>query len=261
MRETVRELVGMFFAILRRDVILMLRYPVNSVGGIATAILFFVMILWGGRTVGGEQFDNALGAIIVGYFLVTMSITAYQSLANQVTTEASWGTLERIYMSPVGFGRVMVLMATSSILFSFFWGFVILLIIIVLSGESIVIHFGSVSVVVFFALLSILGLGLIFGGAAVRFKRISNIFNLFQFLFFALVAAPVQQYPLLKALPLAQGSFLLQRIMNDGHRIWELAPTEVGILVTVGLVYFLVGYVIFQAMTYWSRQAGVMGHY
>lgn len=261
MRERIRETVRMFEAVVRRDYIILKRYPVNTLGGILGSFLFFLMLFYGGRAIGGDRFDESLGALVVAYFLVTMAITSYRSLANRITSEAQWGTLERIYTSPVGFGRVMSMMAMSAVLFSFVWGGLTLALMLAVTGKSLSIPVVSVAVVVVISLLTTLGVGLVFGGAAVRFKRVSNVFNLLQFAFFGFVVAPVEQNPLLKALPLAQGSYLLQQVMDEGVRIWELPPTEVGILLGVGVAYFLTGYVVFQLLTDWSRRAGVMGHY
>jgi ABC-2 type transport system permease protein len=261
LRQSLRETAGMFAAVMRRDFILLRRYPVNTLGGIAATYAFFLLIFFGGRQFGGDQFQESLGGIIVGYFLWTMAVGAYQSLANQVTSEAQWGTLERLYMSPVGFGRVMAMMSVSSILYSFLWGIVILALSLATTGRTLAIDVVSVVPVVTFALMSVLGVGFVFGGAAVRFKRVGNVFNLLQFGFVALMAAPVEQYPALKALPLAQGSYLLREVMAEGRGLADLPATELGVLVAVGVGYFVAGYVVFALATRWSRRAGVMGHY
>jgi ABC-2 type transport system permease protein len=111
------------------------------------------------------------------------------------------------------------------------------------------------------ALAPAIGIGFVLGGLAIRFKRIENAFNLAQFVFIGLIAAPVDQYPLMKWLPLAQGSQLLQTAMGDGVALWNLPVGELGVLVVTAVGYLLVGYVVFHYCQRWARREGVMGHY
>jgi len=111
------------------------------------------------------------------------------------------------------------------------------------------------------ALAPAVGIGFVFGGLAIRFKRIENAFQLVQFLLIGLIAAPVADYPLLKWAPLAQGSQLLQTAMTEGVRLWEFPPAELGVLVATAVGYLAVGYAAFHYCQRWARREGVMGHY
>lgn len=99
--------------------------------------------------------------------------------------------------------------------------------------------------------------------ATIRYKNISSIFGLVKFVFVAfIVAGPTSEEVFaLKLLPLVQGSYLLQRVMNEELRLWDLEPLELSVLVLVGLAYFAFGYVLFRYFTERARTAGVMGHY
>lgn len=257
MRKTLR----LFYGILRKELLLLYRYRVNTAAYLLTLYGFFLLIFFGGRTIGGDAFDDSLGAVIIGYFLVTMSFTAYNELAFTFSREAAWGTLEQLYMSEVGFNRTMVLIAIVQVLVSFAWGTLMLIAMLLTTGEQIAINLVSVVPIAVLAIVSVLGLGFAFGGAAVLYKRISSVFNLVQFVFLGLVAAPVEQYPLLKYLPLTQGSYLLQLVMEDGHTIWEIPTNELLILGGVAVGYSLLGYVVFDKFVAVARQRGVMGHY
>lgn len=256
-----RQTVGLFGAICKREAIFQYRYPVNTLGGLAVSYVFFLMIFVGGQAVGGAQFDDSLGAVIVGYFLWTMASAAYQSLANQVTSESQWGTLERLYMSPVGFGRVMTMLAVANIGFGVLWGVVTLALMLLTTGERFAIDLLTVVPIGFFAVLSAMGVGFAFGGAAVLYKQIGNVTGLVQPAFFGLAAAPAAATPLVKLLPIVQGSYLLQRSMRGGVHLWEFPTAQLGILVGVGLAYFLAGYGLFALATRRARRKGVLGHY
>lgn len=257
----VRPGLGLFRAVLHKRVMLLVRYPVDTLGSLGTIYLFFALIFYGGRAVGGPAFDDSLGGLVVGYFLAVMGITAYQEMANNVTDEAQWGTLEQLYMSPLGFGRVMLAESIVNVFVSFAWGIVMLALMILTTGQTLSIDLVTVFPVATLAVLSTLGLGFVFAGAAVLYKRISNVFGGMTFVLLAFAAAPVTRYPLLKALPLAQGSHLLRRAMDDGVRLWEFAPVELAVLAAVAVGYLAVGYGTFVAATRRARREGVMGHY
>lgn len=256
-----RKTLGLFWAVLYKEFILLKRYPVNTFGYIVGMYALFLVVFFGGRAVAGQRFDDSIGAVIIGYFLVVMAITAYQDLSGKFTREAQWGTLEQLFMSPLGFGRVSVMLAVANVLMTFFFGGIILVLMLATTRTPLQVDLLSVIPIVVLTIMSVLGVGFVFGGAAVRYKRISALFSLLQFGFLGLVAAPVQQYPVLKFLPLSQGSYLLGRVMEDGARIWELPADELAILAGVGVAYFAVGYLVFGFTTYQARKKGVMGHY
>lgn len=253
--------VRLFQAVLHKRAILLVRYPIDTIGSFAGVYLFFVLIFYGGKAVAGPQLDDSLGGLIVGYFLATMGITAYQELANTISDEAQWGTLEQLYMSPLGFGAVMLAESVVHILVSFFWGAVILVLMLLTTGRMLAFDLLTVLPLVTLATLSALGFGFVFAGAAVLYKRISNVFSAMTFVLLAFTAAPVGQYPLLKLLPLAQGSYLLRQAMEEGVHIWEFPPAELAILAGVAFGYLAVGYAIFVLGTRRARRKGVMGHY
>lgn len=253
--------LGLGYGILKKELILLARYPVNTGAYFFALYSIFLLIFFGGRTFGGDAFDDSLGAIIVGYFLVTLSFTAFNELAYTFSREAAWGTLEQLYMSEVGFGATTALIAVIRTFLSLLWASLMLGLMILTTGKSIAVDVLSVLPVTLLAIAPLIGIGFAFGGAAILYKRISNVFNLMQFGVVGLVAAPVETYPLLKLLPLAQGSYVLRLIMNRGYRLWEVPAQELAVLVVVALAYLLVGYAAFDKFVTVARDRGVMGHY
>jgi ABC-2 type transport system permease protein len=94
----------LFMAILKRDVLLLVRYPVDTATRLFFTLIFFFLMFVGGKLVAGQAISKSLEGLIVGYFLWTMATAAYMGIAKNVQDEASWGTLEQLYMSPHGFG-------------------------------------------------------------------------------------------------------------------------------------------------------------
>lgn len=248
-------------AIAYKQFILLVRYPANTLSQLVSVYLIFAVIFFGGNAVAGQALTDSLGGIIVGFFLFTMTIVAYSGLSWSITREAQWGTLEQLYMSPYGFGRVMILKVCVDVAFSFFWGAIMLMLMLLTTGRTLSIDFLTVMPIVVLTLASAVGIGFVFAGLAVLYKRIENAFQLMQYGFVALIAAPVDQYPLLRFLPVSQGSSLLQTAMKQGTPLWQLPTEEVGILVLTAVGYFLAGYVVFGRATDRARRLGVMGEY
>ena len=245
----------------RKKFTLLVRYPVNTATRFLTLVALFSVIFWGGGAVAGPTLSDSLGGIIVGLFIWTLAIVAFSGLSWNVTREAQWGTLERLFISPHGFGTVMVTKMLVNVVFSFLWGLSLLVVMMALSGEWLTIDPLTVLPLGVLTLASISGVGFLFAGLALLYKRIENGFQLVQWGFVGLIAAPVGTYPLLKLLPISQGSYLLRRAMDDGVRLWEFAPAELGILVATAVGYFALGYYCFVRAQSRARKKGLLGQY
>lgn len=261
MREEIQTRGRLFRGVIAKKALLMYRYPINTLASIVTIYVFFLLTLFGGRAVGGGAFDDSLASIVVGFFLVTASISAYNSLANAFAAEASWGTLEQLYMCRSGFGLVAVFIAVAEVLISVLTAFSVLVAMLLTTDIQLQFNLVSILVTLVLSVSSVIGVGFVFGGAAVVYKRIGNVFNIIQFGFIGLIAAPVESYPALKLLPLTQGSYLLRRIMTEDAHLWTFAPSEVVVLVATGVGYALLGYLVMLRFVRIARNRGVMGHY
>lgn len=251
----------LFYTLLKKELTITVRYPINLASLLVTIFFFFVLILEGGRRFGGATFDESVGGLVVGYLVYTLSVSAYQSLAQSIQTEAGWGTLERLQLSPLGFGRVMVYQAFVRVLISFLWTALILPPVLWLSGETLRLDPLTIVPLAALGIVSVVGIGLLAGGASVLYKRVSNVFQLVQFAFIPLIAAPVEQLPWLRAFPIVQANVMLGRAMRDGVRLWEFPLEAHATLVAIAVGYLAVGYAGFMLFVRRARRLGVMGDY
>ena len=251
----------LLWAQLKKRLLLMYRYPLNTLTGLAMNFVFFGMIFFGGRAVAGQALTDSLGGIIVGYFLWSMALGAFSGVARSVTKESEWGTLEQLYMSPFGYGRVMVASVAVALLETLAWGAATLAFMLAVTGEALHLPVATVLVLTLFAIAPAVGLGFFFGGLALVYKRVENIFNVMQFVLVGLIAAPTVGVVWVRLLPITQGSYLLTLAMAEGLRLWELPPADLALLVGTAVVYFGVGYAAFQRLGVRARRQGLMGHY
>ncbi|WP_049921105.1 ABC transporter permease [Halopiger djelfimassiliensis] len=259
--DTDPSLTALVKVVLYKQLILLVRYPVNTATQFLTLLTFFVLVFFGGKAIAGPTITDSLDGIIVGFFLFTLSITAYSGLAWNVTREAQWGTLERLFMSPYGFGTVMGVKAVINVCISFLWGISLLLLMMLLTGRWLVINPLTVGPLLVLTLLSVLGIGFLFAGLALVYKRVENLFQLVQFGFVGLIAAPAGTVEWLKILPITHGSYLTRVAMENGVRLGEFPITDIGILVATSVIYLSVGYYCFYRAGIKAREKALLGHY
>ena len=248
-------------AVLLREFLLFVRYPANAIGGVVVALFFFIVLFYGGQLLAGRALADSIEGIVVGYFLWTLSSGAYSSISNDIGSEVQWGTLERHVTTPFGFAPVALLKGVAKLVRTFLTSAVILVGMLLVTGTKLAFPPVTVVIVAGASVASVLGLGFAAGGITVLYKRVGTWLGLLQFGFVILVSAPVFSIPWLRALPLAHGSALLQRVMVDGTHLWEFGIIDLGILFAIAAVYLLGGYIVFHYATRRARRLCVLGDY
>jgi ABC-2 type transport system permease protein len=190
-----------------------------------------------------------------------MAWSAFSDLTWTISREAQWGTLEQLYMTTYRFESLMILKSAINVLLSFLTGALILLLMMVTTQQFVSVDILTIVPIVFLGLGSVVGIGFIFAGLAIIYKRIEAIFQLLSFGLIGLITAPVESIPLLKLLPLAQSSYLLQLAMENGVHLWGFDIIEIGILIVVFGAYLGIGLIFFHLAQNRARKLGVMGHY
>ncbi|PSQ17381.1 ABC transporter permease [Halobacteriales archaeon QS_8_69_26] len=251
----------MFRVVVYREFVLMVRYPVNTAGRVVMFLLLFSVVFFGGRLIAGQAIDDSLEGLVVGYYLWGMATVAYNGLANDIRSEASWGTLERHFITPYGFGTVLVAKSVAKLVRTFVTTTFLLGLLILVTGARLSFDAVTVVLVIVPTLASVMGVGLAMGGFAVLYKRVGNWIALLQFAFIGLISAPALGLGWTRALPLAQGSALLQRTMKQGTPFWQFDPGEVGTLIAVAVGWFVAGYLAFVVAQRRARRLGVLGDY
>ncbi|WP_255169994.1 ABC transporter permease [Natrononativus amylolyticus] len=254
---------GLVAAVFEKQLILLRRYWINTAMMLVSTYVFFAMIFYGGQAVAGPAIgEGTLDGIVVGFFLFTATVSAYFGIAGNVMREAQWGTLEQLAMSPFGIGRVMAVKAVWNVSISVGIGLVLLVVMVATTGRTL--HLDPVTVVTLavLSILSVVGIGFVFAGLSLLYKRIENASQLMQFVFIGLIVAPAADgRPLLAALPLTQGSAMLTEAMAADTRLWEFPAADLAVLAAVGVGYLLAGYVVFHLLVRRARTLGVLGHY
>jgi len=258
----VRYLV-LFKTMLKQEFIVMRRYLFDTVAALIAIYIIFLLIFFGARALGGDVpgFGGTLDAIVVGFLVWTFALFAYSSFAQAMVREAQEGTLEQLYMSPVGFTWVCLFRIVGS--FSRMLTFNIVLLVLMMATTGRWLHLDVVSLLplVLLTLAGVYGIGFIVGGLALVFKRIESFVGILQFGMAGLIAAPIDRFSVLRYLPLAEGNRLIRQVMTEGLSLGTLATGDLLFLVINAAFYFGGGLLVFSLLLKTAKNRGLLGHY
>ncbi len=252
---------SLFRAIFTKQVILLLRYPLNTIASLIMMYGLFALVFFGGQAIDSQAIADNLEGLIIIFFLWMMAWSAFIDLTWDVTREAQWGTLEQLYMSVFSFEVVLSFKAVVNVLLSFIKGGLMLIAMMLTARVFVTIDLLTVVPIALLGLTTVVGVGFVFTGLAIIYKRLENVFQILGFVLVFLIAAPVDSYPVLGLLPLSQSGYLLLLAMEDGVRIWEFAPSDLLLLIVTAVGYLAVGLLTLRIAQRRARRLGVMDHY
>jgi len=257
-----RHLVA-FKSLFKRDWLMMRRYPFNLVSGIITIYIIFLIIFYGAKTLGSGSaaFGETLSGIVVGFLLWVLVLSTFNDLAWDLTQEAQEGTLEQLYMSPLGFGWVALSHIISSLVLTL--GMIALMLFLMMASSGRWLHLDIISLVplLLLTVAGIYGLGFAMAGLALVFKQVQATLQIFQFVWIVLIAAPIDKFPFLKYLPLSWGTNLISRVMVKGESIAQMPSSDLIFLVANSAFYCALGFVAFKLLERVAKDRGLLGHY
>ena len=239
------------------------RYFFNSLGGIITLYVIFLVIFLGYKGIAGlgptDQYLSIEG-ILVGYILWYLALAAYQDVAYTIQNEAKQGTLEQLYMSVHGFGWVVGFQQIINAFYSLLIAGILAFFLMLTTGKWLNIDLLSLLPLLTLELICFAGVGFALGGLMLIFKRIDSYMQIVQFVLIFFVAAPPSNW-LLRLMPGTLGASLIQKVMNGGEALWQLAWQDLLLTVGVALAYLLLGVAIYRICERKAMKSGTLGHY
>ena len=183
-----------FFAVFERFWIKLKRYAFNTLSGLVTLYLIFLLIFAGAKYAQGfgiNLFGESLEGLVVGFLVWTFALSAYSDLSWSLMREAQQGTLEQLYMCPFGFRFVSFAWIVSSFLTTFVFSGTLLFLMMVTTGKYLRLPLGTLLPLAFLTVAPIYGLGFVMAGLALVFKRIQAFFQILQFVFVFFLFIPL----------------------------------------------------------------------
>jgi ABC-2 type transport system permease protein len=249
-------------ALTKRYAIELRRYAFNTLSGYVTIFFVFLLIFYGAKAFlepsPGEEVK--LSVVVVGYIVWMLAIFTFSDSSQSLMEEAQIGTLEQLAMSPFGLPRVMLMRFVAGIVFTIGQILLLLLVMMAATGRWLNVDLVSVVPLMLLTIAGVQGLGFVVGGLTIVYKRIQQAVSILQFVFVAMIAAPVDEVSAFKYLPLSWGYQLIRRVMIEGVSIFEV-PGDVAFLVIHSLVWLMVGLVIFRFFERKARREAKLAHY
>ena len=257
--------LALFRAQLMMRYIYLKRYYFDTLSGIVAMFLSFLVIFYGTTALLGSGvgpgFGETLEGIVVGFMVWTFALLGYSTLSSRIVEEAQQGTLEQLFMSPLGFGWVTIYRVAANFIFSILTVIVLLFLMMATTGKWLNLDVLSLIPLVLLTVAGAYGIGFFMGGLALVFKRVQSALQILQFVLLIFIAAAMAWMPFMRFLPLSLGSRLIGAVMIDGRSLLELPTHDVLFLIGNSALYFGAGFLAFKFFENIARDRGLLGHY
>jgi len=174
----------------RREWIVLRRYPTETLSElISLVVIFYGLFLGATYMAGGTLLGSHLSDIIISYALWTLSLAALGNMGFGIANEAQNGTLEQVFLSPIGGSAVFFLRNIAQLVVNVVLTVVVLLIITVITGHHLDVNPEDL-IPLTLAAGSSIGLGYLVAGVTVVFKRTNQLLSIGQFVLLFLIMVP-----------------------------------------------------------------------
>jgi ABC-2 type transport system permease protein len=241
-------------------------YKFNLISQLVTLSLIFIGAAY---FIGQGHFDaNQLPFMLIGYIVYFYARIIILTAGTDLLSEASSGTLEQMYISPVAtewllVGRMIAQLFTTTIMAIFpTLGIIVLLhISIPLRWEGLII--------LLLTLAGLFGFTLILSGLGLLFKQIDSAADLVQnlLLFLTGTFVPVSLFPgwleiIAKTLPITQGIIVLRAVVLQKQSLVDVWLTgELPWLIVHSGLYLGIGWLTFALCERSAKRMGLLGQY
>lgn len=238
------------------------RYYFNTISGIATFLIFFYFMFFGVKTIGGPSVSSGdtLEGMIVGYFMWTMFIFSFQGVAWGIIDEAQRGTLEQVFMSPIAFEYQMLFRMISDFVFNVLFSVPLMYFAAFTTKKHLNFDFPTLVYLLIVGTVSALGVGMVLGGIALVFKRISSFIQIVTIGSLSFTMFDSSQL-LYRLLPMSQASQMMKKMAIAGTRFYQFPLSDHLILWLAAALYLFIGILVFRVFERHAMISGTLSQY
>lgn len=240
------------------------RYPADLFMTVFILTFTFYFMLQGARFMAGPSFEfgDRQDAVIVSYWAWTLSLLALSATARSLSSEASFGTLEQLYLSPFGPIRLFTIRMLGNLGLNVVTSAIPMLLLLAATGRWVAFPVEVILPILVVA-IGAYGLGLALGAGVLVFKRITHGINLFQFVLLVLAMLPIEELEgpmgdLALLLPVAPAAGLMRDLMV---RELPLDWTRLLVALATSLAYLLAAAALFSFADRKARTRGLIGQH
>jgi len=252
----------LFSANFRKEYIELKRYLPNTIALVFTFYIIFLAAFFGIMFIGDPaSFDMNVQYSIVSVVFWSLTMMTMNFIGFSVITEATRGTLEQIYMSPMGVWKIML----TRIIAQFGLQFVVMVLLLfgamLTSGQWLSLNPMTTIPIMILTMASMVGISFMIAGLAIIVKQIQAFLQIFQFVLMGLVFVPLTAVPFLAFAPFVKGVNMVRTVMMDDLTLGQLPLADYGVLVLNSVVYLILGIVVFHYCEKIAMKKGLLGQY
>lgn len=243
------------------------RYRFNAISDVLYLYILFMAMFLGiksfGISFGISPIDmgSNLEGFIVGYFIWNIIVTSYSGVAYGLTNDADRGTLEQLNMSGIRLSTIVTVRSFSHLFINLIVSSLLLFIIIATTKYQFEIKIFSILLPIFLGIFSILGIGLIFGGLALIFKKIQSLLNIVQYFFIAFLMITPTNEIIYNLIPFRPAADMVMVSMRRGLSFMDFSIYDYGLVIANSLIYFSIGLLVFNKCVNLAKRKGLLGQY
>lgn len=246
----------------RKEYIELKRYLPNTIALVFTFYIIFLAAFFGIMFIGDPaSFDANVQYSIVSVVFWSLTMMTMNFIGFSVITEATRGTLEQIYMSPMGVWKIML----TRIIGQFGLQSVIMVILLfaamLTSGQWLNLNPMTTIPIIVITMISMVGVSFMIAGLAIIVKQIQAFLQIFQFVLMGLVFVPLTVAPFLAFAPFVKGVNMVRTVMMEDLTLTQLPLADYAVLILNSLVYLIVGLVVFHRCEKTAMKKGLLGQY
>lgn len=246
----------------RKEYIEMKRYLPNTFALLLTFYIIFLAAFFGIMFIGDPaSFDANVQYSIVSVVFWSLTMLTMNFIGFAVVQEAMRGTLEQLYMSPMGVWKIMLSRIVGQFVLQTIIMIILLFAAMLTSGQWLYLNPLTTIPIILLTMISMIGVSFMIAGLAIIVKQIQAFLQIFQFVLMALVFIPLTVAPYLAFAPFVKGVNMLREVMLNNLTVTQLPFSDYGILFLNSIVYLIIGLIIFHRCEKIAMKKGLLGQY
>lgn len=273
-----------FLAMARKELIVMIRYPINFVATFGQTFLIVAIFTLGGSMFfrvsanpvvplpAGASSGNPSGVVVYGFILFMFMSDTLWTIGYNIRNEQVQGTLEQLYLSPSSKFANLVARVTNTLVWTSLLSIMAAVLMTIMIGRLPVQNPLLGLYLLVMTLAGTFGIGFAFAALTLRIKETAQtVANFLQFAFLVLCANffPFSALPpfvlmLSRLLPPAYSvDAFRSAMMGFPPGYPELAPFAVEVVITTvfGLLMPPLGYLLYRKAENYARKHGSLSTY
>ncbi len=252
----------LFKANFRREYIYLKRYLPNTISELITFYAIFLFLFFGIQIVGDPStVEVNVQNTIVNYLFWFLAMMVMQGIGWSIMNEAQLGTLEQLYMSPMGAWKILLSRIVSTTIIQLIMIIILLYLSMLTTNTWLNVDVLSIIPILILTLVSMVGVSFMIAGLAIIFKQIGSFLQIFQFILMGLTFAPVSSMPFLVFLPVVKGVDMSRGIMIHNYGLGDFSLGDYTALIVNAVVYLIIGIAVFKRCERTAMIKGVLGQH